>query len=40
MATEVTATLRFEGLPPVDFERVLEDEFECIVVEYDEEEDI
>lgn len=38
MAVEVTVIIRFEAYPPPEFERNLEDEFDCVVVEYEERE--
>jgi hypothetical protein len=38
MAVEVTLVLRFEESPPPDFERDVEDEYDCIVVECEEQE--
>jgi hypothetical protein len=32
--------MRFEGYPPPDFARLLEDEFECVVVNEPEEEQV
>lgn len=38
MATEVTVIMRFAGYPPPDLEQDLEDDFDCVVVEYEERE--
>ena len=38
MATEVSLVLRFEDGTPPDFVRDLEEEYDCIVIESDEQE--